>query len=97
MTSITLIPDQVDRMEINYSCGSNHSFSRIFAADIAVPTTWDCPHCGQPGTTDSACQTAEPSGTSRSHWDRLLERRSLDELAEMVAERIQQLRELKNA
>lgn len=81
-----------DRVEITYTCESDHEFTRVFAADITVPPSWDCPRCGRIGRTESNSEDNESAQTVRSHWDMLMERRSIEELADMLSERLKELR-----
>jgi len=85
-----------DRVEVTYICESDHEFVRVFAADITIPATWDCPHCGKSSTTESQPLPNDSSAPQRSHWDMLLERRSMDELEDMLIERVKELRTSKN-
>ena len=87
--------DMADRMEVTYTCVSGHEFTRVFAADITVPGTWDCPRCGKTGTSDSEPAANDTSASARSHWDMLMERRTMDELADMLAVRVKELRALR--
>jgi len=86
--------DMADRMEITYTCPGGHEFTRVFAADVTAPTTWDCPRCGKVGALESEPMPNESSAV-RSHWDMLLERRSMDELEDMLAVRVKELRALR--
>ncbi len=92
MSTIHAVPDQPDRIAVNYTCPSDHEFSKVFAADIDIPATWDCPRCGKMATTGS--QTAAPEETpaneSRTPWDMLMERRTIDTLTDMLTERVKQ-------
>ena len=88
------VTDIADRMEITYTCSAGHEFTRIFAADVTAPTTWDCPRCGKMGSTESEPEPNDSSSV-RSHWDMLLERRSMDELSDMLAQRVEELRSLR--
>jgi len=84
-----------DRMEVTYTCVSGHEFTRVFAADITVPGTWDCPRCGKTGTSESEPMANDTSAPTRSHWDMLLERRTIGELTDMLAIRAEELRALR--
>ena len=84
--------DLADRIEVSYSCASGHTFTRIFAADATVPDSWDCPHCGKTGSTKSQPASNDSSLASRSHWDMLIERRTIVELEGMLMERVKELR-----
>jgi hypothetical protein len=84
--------DTVARVETSFRCQAGHTFSKVFAADVKSPETWDCPHCGGIGTCESLAGPGVTPAANRTHWDMILERRSLDELADMVTERLSQLR-----
>ncbi|MDR2931208.1 MAG: RNA polymerase-binding protein RbpA [Propionibacteriaceae bacterium] len=94
MTAIHSVPEPVERVETTYTCPSQHKFTKVFAANIAVPSTWDCPRCGKTATSDTLDGHDETGTTNetRSHWDMLRERRSMDELTTMLADRVDQLR-----
>lgn len=63
-----------------------------FAHDAEIPSTWMCKN-GQLGTLIEGEGTdAKPAKPPRTHWDMLRERRSLEELDELLEERIEQLR-----
>ena len=88
------LSDPADRIEITYTCPTDHEFTRVFAADASVPAAWDCPHCGR----NASCGFTQSSETPvddgpRTHWDMVLERRTTEELAEMLAERVAQMRQ----
>ena len=85
-------PQVAERVEVTYVCEANHQFSKVFAADAKAPTSWDCPHCGKAAGNE---QTApdEPTGEEgRTHWDMVLERRTTEELATILAGRLKELR-----
>ncbi|MCL2737144.1 MAG: RNA polymerase-binding protein RbpA [Propionibacteriaceae bacterium] len=93
MTTTALASNPVERIDVTYTCVSDHTFTRTFVADIDVPSTWDCPRCGKLGTTGVVQESESGAAPSaRTHWDMLLERRSMDELASMVADRITDMR-----
>ena len=60
-----------------------------FAAEADVPPTWECKVCGATALLRDGEQP-EPKKTkpARTHWDMLLERRSVAELEEVLAERL---------
>jgi hypothetical protein len=81
------------RVKIQFGCTHEHEFTLTFAHDADLPTQWDCPRCGQTasrldGTPAPVVQTKPPL----SHWDRLLQRRSLPELEQLLADRLQEIR-----
>lgn len=68
----------------------------VFAADAEAPETWECKYCGADATLlvgDSPIVLDRGDAKApRSHWDMLLERRSIAELEELLEERLQYLR-----
>jgi len=60
-----------------------------FAAEAEIPGEWQCRSCGLVGKaldgTEPAYKKVKPP---RTHWDMLLERRTFDDLEEVLAERM---------
>jgi len=84
--------DLAPRQAARYDCPHGHSFSVPLASEAEVPATWDCRTCGATALLrDGAPTTAKPSKTPRTHWDMLLERRSIADLEEVLAERLAEL------
>ena len=81
--------DLAPRQEVTFDCPKGHRFSVPFAAEAEIPAKWECRVCGATATTATGDQ---PSGTKvkppRSHWDMLMERRSISDLEEVLAERL---------
>ena len=77
-----------------YDCAQQHATAVPFAAEAEIPPTWECRVCGGVGLRRDAEQP-EPKKTkpARTHWDMLLERRSVAELEEVLAERLAVLHE----
>jgi hypothetical protein len=94
MTAEVAEPDVfAPRVTVSYGCERDHSFSLTFAEDAPAPSHWDCPRCGQLALrTDGGPAAAPPTKAARSHWDRLLQRRTIPELEELLAERLRELR-----
>jgi hypothetical protein len=69
----------------------------IFSAEAEAPDEWECKHCSHVATrlVDSQPVVVDHSDEkiARTHWDMLLERRTRDELEELLAERLTVLRE----
>ncbi|MDR0285457.1 MAG: RNA polymerase-binding protein RbpA [Propionibacteriaceae bacterium] len=86
-----LDPDP-SRTNVTFACPNGHEFARIFAAGIDLPTAWDCPHCGRLGQTDSGPFENSSQPTGKTHWDMVLERRSQEDLASMLADSVKDLR-----
>ena len=77
-----------------YDCPSGHETSVPFAAEAEIPYTWECKVCGATATRrDAEAPEAKAVKPARTHWDMLLERRSIAELEEVLAERLAVLHE----
>jgi hypothetical protein len=80
------------RQQGEFLCARGHRFIVPFAADAEIPLTWEC---RADGTAARLVDGAEPEPKKakppRTHWDMLLERRSVDELEEILAERLTEL------
>lgn len=83
-----------DRFEARYLCPNGHEFPIMFAAEAEPPATWEC-RCGEiaeiVGDSDPD-EDAKPVKTQRTHWDMLLERRSLEELDQLLREQLEAYR-----
>jgi len=86
-----------DRQRARYRTDDGEQFEVVFAADAELPDTWESPKSGREGV------LLAPDGTpvevdagevkaARTHWDMLLERRSREELEELLQERLALLR-----
>ncbi len=80
-----------------YRTPDGSTFEVVFAADAEIPSTWDSPKSGTEGVLlDDAGTPVEQEEVEtkvpRSHWDMLLERRTIPELEELLEERLQYLR-----
>jgi len=72
-----------------YDCASGHETTVPFAAEADIPPTWECRICGAEALRRDAEQPeAKAVKPTRTHWDMLLERRSIAELEEVLAERL---------
>jgi hypothetical protein len=84
------------RVDVPYGCEQNHSFAVTFAVDAPAPSHWDCPRCGRlAARQDTSVGEAPAARPARSHWDRLLQRRTIAELEDLLAERLKQIRDEK--
>lgn len=85
--------DLAPRRSVQYACPKGHNFEVPFSDDAEPPTTWEC---RLHGTASKLIDGAEPETKKvkppRTHWDMLLERRSIAELDELLAERLEELR-----
>ncbi len=81
--------DLAPRQEVSFDCPNGHHFSVPFAAEAEIPTTWECRVCGAAAITVTGELPAQKKAKPpRTHWDMLLERRSIDDLEEVLAERL---------
>lgn len=82
------------RQEIGFDCPQGHHFEITFSIEADLPAEWECPRCGELAARSDGTQ-AEPKEVKpvRTHWDMLLERRSIDELQDLLTERLKEIRE----
>ena len=89
--------DAASRLDVPFDCPNGHHFTAPFAVGAELPQAWECRVCG-------TIATAAPGGSSspekprppRSHWEMLLERRSVASLEDSIAERLALIRETKS-
>lgn len=82
------------RREIRYWCANGHNFPIQFAADAAVPDTWDCPRCGSPaGQNEQDPPGRRPGDRYKSHLAYVKERRSEADAAAILDEALAKLRQ----
>ncbi|TAM91687.1 MAG: RNA polymerase-binding protein RbpA [Jatrophihabitans sp.] len=76
-----------------YRCPRGHEFSVPFSEEADIPATWEC---RLDGTAALLVNGAQPEAKKvkppRTHWDMLLERRSIADLEEVLSERLDVLR-----
>jgi hypothetical protein len=86
--------DLAPRHDVPFDCPSGHHFTVPFAAEAELPATWECRICGAMA---SAATGESPSPKKvkppRSHWDMLMERRTVEDLEAVLAERLEVIRE----
>jgi hypothetical protein len=81
------------RQDVAFECPKGHGFTVPFAAEADIPTTWECRVCGATAfTTSGDLPAPKKVKAPRSHWDMLLERRSVADLEEVLAERLAVIR-----
>lgn len=82
-----------ERQNIAYICTGGHRFEMTFSTEAEIPALWDCPRCGAEALRVATERPEDdPGKPARTHWDMLMERRSLDELQDLLDERLQLLR-----
>ncbi|MFM6980988.1 MAG: RNA polymerase-binding protein RbpA [Micrococcales bacterium] len=84
------------RSKYSYQCPAGHLTELAFAADAEVPNNWECKACSKDALLLRNGETVEPldfsEKTPRSHWEMLLERRSIEELEDILQERLDVIR-----
>lgn len=84
--------DLAPRQVVKYRTESGEIFDVPFADDAEIPGTWPCKN-GQEGTlVEGEGVESKAAKPPRTHWDMLRERRSIEELDELLEERIEALR-----
>ncbi|CAG7845642.1 RNA polymerase-binding protein RbpA [Pseudoclavibacter triregionum] len=88
----------VERQLRTFVTEKGERFVVTFAADADVPEVWPSPKTGDEGRLlDDAGEEVEyerpAEKPQRTHWDMLLERRTREELEEILQERLTYLRE----
>lgn len=83
----------VERKQVIYACANGHEFGVAMATDAEAPTAWMC-RCGIEAELRDlpADEEQKPAKPQRTHWDMLLERRSVEELQVLLDERLELLR-----
>ena len=86
-----------ERAQHTYRCTvCGRDTTMTFAADAEVPEAWEGRACGAESLLRSGEGTATVDHSDdkipRTHWDMLLERRTLPELEELLEERLAYLR-----
>ncbi|PKQ26131.1 MAG: electron transporter [Actinobacteria bacterium HGW-Actinobacteria-4] len=81
-----------ERNDVHYDCPVGHVITMPFSVEADIPLSWEC-HCGALALLRDGEQP-EPREVKiqRSHWDMLLERRTIPELEELLEERLDLLR-----
>ena len=84
-----LAPRQISR----YRTDNGEEFEVPFADDAEIPDTWECRN-GMKGKLIAGGEAAEPKKVKvpRTPWDMLRERRSVEQLEELLQERLETIR-----
>lgn len=81
-----------ERQMVRYQCSNDHSIELPFSVEADIPSLWEC-RCGaEAKLVDGPEPERKPQKPQRTHWDMLLERRSIPELEELLEERLELLR-----
>ena len=85
--------DFAGRRVLGFDCTNGHHFEVTFSVEADLPAEWECPRCGAMGERSDGTPPEEKNEKPpRTHWDMLLERRSIPELEELLAERLEEVR-----
>jgi len=80
------------RLQAHYDCPNGHTIILPFSVEADVPVVWEC-RCGEEALLRDASKPEPKAGKPpRTHWDMLLERRTVKELEELLDERLDLLR-----
>ncbi|MCF7548884.1 MULTISPECIES: RNA polymerase-binding protein RbpA [Pseudonocardia] len=85
--------DLAPRQLVRYVSANGFEFEVPFANDAEAPATWESPQGGIGRRMDGIEPEQKKTKPPRTHWDMLLERRSIKELEELLDERLDLLRE----
>lgn len=81
------------RLYVSFYCANGHVTRPAFAADAAIPETWDCPRCGLPANMDENNPPPPPKILPyKTHLAYVKERRSDKEAQEILREAVAELR-----
>ena len=84
--------DLAPRQDVVYDCPRGHVVTVPMASEAELPGTWECTVCGGAAVLrDGVPAEAKKVKHVRTHWDMLLERRSIDDLEIVLAERLAEL------
>lgn len=80
------------RLQVFYDCPNGHTIVLPFSAEADVPPVWEC-RCGSEALLRDGDQPSPKAvKPPRTHWDMLLERRTVGELEDLLSERLELLR-----
>lgn len=86
-----------ERHDVTYDCPEGHVLTFPFSVEAEVPLSWEC-HCGAVAFLRDGVQPApQEERHQRTHWDMLMERRTIEELEELLEERLEVLRASRGA
>src|SRR3954453_189324 len=81
------------RQQVGYACPQGHRFEITMSTEAEIPAVWECPRCGAGAlSVDGIKPEVKAEKPVRTHWDMLLERRSVKELEDILTERLELLR-----
>ena len=85
--------ESAPRRRVSFWCANLHETRPSFAADAAIPDSWDCPRCGFPAGQDQANPPAPPKVEPyKTHLAYVKERRNDTDGAAILAEALERMR-----
>lgn len=92
----------MERRATTYKCEEcGHETTLMFSAEAEPPQKWECRSCGAEAVlqVDGASVKLEETDekAARTHWDMLLERRTREELEELLEDRLAFIRARRGA
>lgn len=81
-----------ERRDVHYDCPNGHVLTFPFSVEADVPLSWECGCGGLALLRDGDRPEPQEVRSQRTHWDMLLERRTIPELEELLEERLELLR-----
>src|SRR5674476_1648034 len=81
------------RQEAALDCPTGHHCTVMSSEEAELPLEWECTKCGKIAARADGTRAEEKDVKApRTHYDMLRERRSIPELEELMAERLEILR-----
>ncbi|QOR72460.1 RNA polymerase-binding protein RbpA [Ruania alkalisoli] len=80
------------RVEAVYDCPDGRVIVIPFSAEAEIPPVWEAPGGGEALLRNATRPEPKSGKPVRTHWDMLLERRTVAELEDLLNERLQLLR-----
>jgi len=78
------------RQAVGFACPRGHDFTVFFADTADLPMTWECRQHGIEGRLKDSAPRPRPV-KARCHWDMVLERRRVSELAQLLNQQLKDL------
>ena len=85
------------RVLAHYDGPNGVSITVPFSVEAEIPLVWEIPGGGEALLRGHERPEAKAGKPPRTHWDMLLERRSIEELEEILNERLSELRSRRTA
>jgi hypothetical protein len=85
------------RQKATFRCPADHEFDLVFALEVELPLSWECKQCAETALRLEdgleVDQAVNDKDGPRTHFDMVLERRSRDELEELLQEVLADMRQ----